>query len=245
MDPHYLALLPAYLTAAGIWFLVYYFTRSPWEHKKTISFKESWLEFIYGVIAVLVILGMGQLYIREMLIPTNGSQYLDALNQLLIFSPAIILILIRKHSARTIWLPGPKLLVRLAIGLAIAVSSLFVYWIFRKNAPGFVTMLSDIYHPKNISYALQIFMEDITIALLFVRISAWIGRRWSLFIVALLFAAGHIPAMISTGYSFPELGSLFIDAFLGVIILAAVSKSQDIIWFFMVHFVLDMTQFYA
>jgi membrane protease YdiL (CAAX protease family) len=104
---------------------------------------------------------------------------------------------------------------------------------------------SKIYHYQNTSHAVQIFMEDVTIALVFVRLSAWIGRKWSIIIVAILFAGGHIPTMISNGAELLELGTLFIDAFLGVLVLLAISKSKDIWWFFMVHFAMDMTQFYG
>lgn len=88
-------------------------------------------------------------------------------------------------------------------------------------------------------------MEDITIALVFVRLSAWIGRKWTIGVVALLFAAGHIPSLLSSGASTIEISSLFIDIFIAVVILSAVSKSKDIWWFFMVHFALDMSQYYG
>ena len=88
-------------------------------------------------------------------------------------------------------------------------------------------------------------MEDITIALLFVRLSECIGRKWTIGIVAILFAAGHIPSLLSNGATTNELLTLFIDAAIGIIILSAVSKSRDVWWFFMVHFVLDMSQYYG
>ena len=71
------------------------------------------------------------------------------------------------------------------------------------------------------------------------------GNKWSILLVAVLFAAGHIPSLVTNGATFIELGSLLIDAFLGVLVLTAVSKSRDVWWFFMVHFAMDMTQFYG
>ena len=88
-------------------------------------------------------------------------------------------------------------------------------------------------------------MEDITIALIFVRLSAWIGNKRTIVIVAILFAAGHIPSLLTNGFVITELGSLLIDTFLGILILSAVSKSKDVWWFFMLHFALDMSQFYG
>ncbi|MBN2777387.1 MAG: hypothetical protein JXR36_07080 [Bacteroidales bacterium] len=245
MTAHYIALIPAYATAAGLWFLISRFLKTLWNNEVTTESKKPWLEFVYAIIAVIMILGIGQLYIRAMLIPNMGNNYIDAINQFLIFSPTILLITIRKQSIETIWLPKSKILLRIAIGLVIALCSLFIYWIIRRNAAGYVSILSDTYNPKNISHLVQVFMEDITIALVFVRLSAWIGRKWTIGLVALLFATGHIPSLISSGASTVELSSLFIDTFIAIVILSAVSKSKDVWWFFMVHFALDMSQYYG
>jgi hypothetical protein len=245
MSTHYIALIPAYATAVGLWFLISRFLKTLWNNEVTTEFKKPWLEFVYAIIAVTTILGIGQLYMRSMLIPNNGNNYIDALNQFFIFSPSILLILVRKQSTNTIWLPKSKILLRISIGLVIALSSLFIYWLIRKNASGYISILSNTYHPKNISHLLQVFMEDITIALVFVRLSAWIGRKWTIGMVALLFAAGHIPSLIASGASTVEMSSLFIDTFIAIVILSAVSKSRDVWWFFMVHFALDMSQYYG
>ena len=245
MTTHYIALVPAYATAAGLWFLISHFFKTLWNTEVTTEFKKPWLEFVYAIITVMMILGIGQLYMRAMLIPNNGNNYFDALNQFLIFSPTIILIALRKQSTETIWLPKSKILLRISIGLVIALSSLFIYWLIRKNAASYVNILSNTYNPKNISHLVQVFMEDITIALVFVRLSAWIGNKRTIGIVAFLFAAGHIPSLLSSGASIVEISSLFIDIFIAVVILSAVSKSKDVWWFFMVHFALDMSQYYG
>ena len=125
--------------------------------------------------------------------------------------------------------------------------SICASWVLpvRQNPAPFGTILSNIYHPREISQFVQVFMEDVTIALLFVRLSKWISTKWTIVVVATLFAAGHIPSMISSGYALSELGSLVLDTSIGLIILFVVSKSKDIWWFFMVHYALDMSQFYG
>ncbi|WP_271728575.1 CPBP family glutamic-type intramembrane protease [Aquimarina algiphila] len=90
---------------------------------------------------------------------------------------------------------------------------------------------------------MQVFMEDITIALLFVRLSAWINRKWTIILVAILFACGHIPSFVAGGATLIELSSLLIDTCIGILILTVISKSKDVWWFFMVHYALDMSQF--
>lgn len=244
MSDHYLALMPTYGIVAVLWFLIYRIFKKPWEEQKEIQFPKSWLELIFAFIAVVFIIIIGQLYQNDMLIPNKGNRFIDAINQILIFSPTIALVALRKQSTETIWLPTSKIPLRLLIGLALALISVLSYSIFRQDSASLTSMLVNIYHPKNISHLVQVFMEDITIALLFVRLAAWIGRKWSILLVSILFAAGHIPALISNGYEINAVSSLVLDVGIGVIILSAVSKSKDVWWFFIVHFTLDMTQYY-
>lgn len=179
-----------------------------------------------------------------MLIPNENNHFIDAINQIIIFSPTIVLVALRKQLPEIIWLPATKIPLRLSIGLSLAMISVLAYSTFRQDSSSLTSMLVNIYHPKNISHLVQVFMEDITIALLFVRLAAWIGRKWSILLVSILFAAGHIPALISNGYEINAVSSLVLDAGIGVIILSAVSKSKDVWCFFIVHFTLDMTQYY-
>lgn len=246
MNPHYMALAPAYALVTILWFTIYKVIGIPWNKKTNLNFQKPWLEFLYAVFAVAAILCIGQLYIHDLLVPnSNNNYYIDAINQLLIFSPTIFLLLIRKQPSITVWLPTSHILIRLFWGLTLALSSMVFYWLFRKDATSLVSIISNTFHLKNISHLVQIFMEDVTIALLFVRLSEWIGGKLTIGIIAFLFAAAHIPSLISHGATLNELMTLFIDAGIGVIILSAVSKSRDLWWFFMVHFVMDMTQFYG
>lgn len=245
MSEHYISLIAAYAIGTLLWFLVNHYFKSIWTNEKEIKFEKPGLEFAFALIAVIFILAIGQLYVRDFLIPHDGNRVVDAINQLLIFSPVLILIMIRKQSLETIWLPTSNILLRLAIGLVIAIFSLLVYWLVRNNASAYGAMLVNIYHPQNISHLVQVFMEDITIALIFVRLAAWIGSKRAIIIVAILFAAGHIPSLLSNGFAITELGSLFLDSLIGVVVLTAISKSKDIWWFFMLHFALDMSQYYG
>ncbi len=237
--------MAAYGTGVLLWLLANYAFKLIWKHHEPIIFEKPKLEFIFSIMAIFAILGIGQLYLRGLLIPNDGNEVIDAINQFLIFSPTLLLITIRKQPVETIWLPKSKILFRLVIGFVIAICSLMVYWLIRKNAPSFESQLTNTFHPKNISHLVQVFMEDITIALIFVRLSACIGNQRTITIVAILFAAGHIPSLLSSGFAVIEFGSLFLDAFIGVLVLSVISKSRDVWWFFILHFVLDMSQFYG
>lgn len=245
MNSHYLALVPTYASVALLWFLIYKTIKKPWDKQERIHFQKPWLELIYAILSVVAILIIGQLYQRDLLLPARGNEFIDAMNQIIIFSPTVMLIALRKQSPRTIWLPKSNIPIRILMGTALAFISLLMYWIIREEPASLTSMFRNIYHPRNTAHLVQVFMEDITIALLFVRLAAWIGRKWSIALVSILFAAGHIPALVTTGLSINELSSLLLDAGIGVVIFSAVSKSQDVWWFFLVHFTLDMTQYHG
>ena len=86
--------------------------------------------------------------------------------------------------------------------------------------------------------------EDLTVALLLSRLVAGLGRPWvAVVVVAALFAAGHVPTMLERGAGTTELAWLLRDVGLGVLVLSAVVRGRDILWFVPVHFAMDMTQF--
>ena len=131
------------------------------------------------------------------------------------------------------------------MGIGIALFAILIFTMVRTGSDSFLQVTSRTYHYQNLQHMVQVFMEDITIAYLFIRIRAALGLRGAIFLVAALFAAGHIPAMISEGYSFGELGSLLLDAALGDGVLYTVQRSIDVLWFWCIHFAMDMMQFYA
>lgn len=69
----------------------------------------------------------------------------------------------------------------------------------RADAAALWVLLSRMWRYDNVDKMVQVFLEDVTIAILFVRLASAIGRRWATVLVACLFAAGHIPAMVSQG----------------------------------------------
>lgn len=246
MDPHYISLILAYGSGMILWWLINNQFPLIWSNNISLTFKNPLFEFILSILSVVLIILLGQLYNYNLLIPDRGIIYLNAINQLIIFSPSILLVLIRRQSPKTIWLPKNNILLRILSGFGITACSFLVYW-FSRNYYGdysFTSTFLNIFHHQNLSFAVQIFMEDVTIALIFVRLQAWIGRRYSIIIVAILFAVGHIPTMIFNGADIVGLSTLLLDSFLGIIVLLTLSKSRDISWFFILHFTMDMTQFY-
>jgi hypothetical protein len=91
--------------------------------------------------------------------------------------------------------------------------------------------------------AFQVLFEDVAIAILLVRLAAAIGKPAAVMLAASLFAAGHIPSMLAQGASASELVALLRDVTLGLVVLGAVLRSGDILWFWPVHVTMDLTQF--
>ncbi len=136
-----------------------------------------------------------------------------------------------------------RLAVRLLLGLVLASLAVSAYSILRAGAVAPWVLWGRIWRYENVDKMVQVLLEDLTIAILFVRLAGAIGRRWTTVIVACLFAAGHIPVMVSHGASWNELGGLLRDAGLGIAVLLVLQRSRDVAWFWCVHFCLDMTQF--
>ena len=105
-------------------------------------------------------------------------------------------------------------------------------------------LVAHVYAPSHVSYLVQVLLEDLSIAILFVRFRNVLGLRWTLLLVALLFAAAHVPGLLARGGNTSDLWRLIGDVGLGVLGLALLQRLQDVWWFWMVHFALDMTQFY-
>ncbi len=244
---HHYALLIGYGVALGGWLIIAKLNVKLWPRRETIAFSHPWYEIGWAILALIGILAIGQLYQRGWMIPTSGSlaPLLDALNQILIFSPLILLFIFRIKSFQDIWLQSDRVWLRLIIGLGLALVAILAFTVVRTGSSNWFEVVPRVYNPKNISYLVQVFLEDVAIAIMFIRFRAAIGLRLTIILVAILFAAGHIPALLAGGASAGELVGLIFDAGLVVAVLWFIQRSADIWWIWCVHFAMDMMQFYA
>jgi hypothetical protein len=218
-----------------------------WRKEPCQTFDHPRTEFVYSLLGAMGIVVMGMLWTRGIRIPENGifGPVLGAANQILIFMPIIVVMLIRKQSWITAWIPSNRIVIRLIIGFVLSILAITAYSLLRSGADWPWAVLSKIWTYDHLDELVQVFLEDITIAILVIRLAGVIGRGWAIVVVACLFAAGHIPAMISNGATWFELVGLLRDAGLGVAVILVLQRSRDIIWFWLIHFSLDMTQFGA
>jgi hypothetical protein len=242
---HYTALLLAY--AAALLAMSVIARRAPqlWPAPEAASFAHPWRELAWAVAAVAAVLAIGMLYSRGWLLPATSTHRpaLDAVNQVVIYAPFLLLLVVRRHGLDTAWLPTRGVLARIAIGLGLALLALFAYALARSGPGAWPRLVADVYAPRHVSHLVQVLLEDVSIAILFVRLRGALGSRWTLVLVAVLFAAAHVPGMLASEADASSLWQLSGDVVLGVLALTVLQRLRDVWWFWMVHFALDMTQF--
>ncbi len=242
---HYPSLVVAYLVGLCGWLVASRFAPNVWPRKREDGFTRPWKELGVALVGALGILAMGQLWTRGIRLPEEGAlgPVLGAINQGLIFAPILLVVVLRRHSWSTAWLPGRRVPVRVVTGLVLASLAVSAYSLVRAGAQAPWIVLSRIWRYEHLDLMAQVLLEDLTIAILFVRLAGAIGSPWATVVVACLFAAGHIPAMVAHGATWVELGGLLRDAGLGVAVILDLQRSRNVAWFWCIHFCLDMTQF--
>lgn len=241
---HYYTLYPAYGIALLGWTLLApRLAIEPGE--ELLPFEKPWKEFLLSLTAIVLCLGIGQLYIKGLLFPRDNDFrfLLESLNHLLIFAPFPLLLLIRKQAFISAWIPARDLGKSIGLGLFLAILAIFLFLLLKGKIAQFLPVLTDVYHYKNLPLLVQVFLEDLAIAICFIRFQALIGERWAMIIVASLFALGHIPAMLSEGFTAANALGLLLDAMLVVSVLLVLRRWRNILWFWMIHYAMDMMQF--
>ena len=244
---HYEALLAAYTFALLAWAGAWQLFPQLWPQAPAFNFRRPWIEVGWVVAALAGTLAIGQLYARHWLLPTGGrlGPIFEGIDQLLIFSPFLLLLFLRKQPLRSAWIKSDHVVARIFIGLVLALLAIRVFTLVRAGSDGFATVVARVYSVQNLGYAAQVFLEDAAIAMLMVRLGACLRPRNTILLTAALFSAVHIPALIATGVPTRELANLILDFGLAAGAIAAVQRSADIWWFWGIHFAMDMMQFYA
>jgi hypothetical protein len=243
---HYPPLVVAYLVGLGGWLLASRFLPGVWPSQPgQVVFTRPWREFGLALLGALGILVIGQLWLKGIRLPEQGAlgPVLGALNQALIFAPILLILVLRRQPWTTAWLPRPRIAMRLLVGLVLASLAVTTYSLLRDGADAPWVLLGRIWRYEHLDEMVQVFLEDLTIAILFVRLAGAIGARWATVTVACLFAAGHLPVMLSQGATWFEVTGLLRDAGLGVAVILILRRSGDVVWFCCIHYCLDMTQF--
>ncbi len=244
---HYEALLAAYALALLAWAGVWRLVPQLWPHVPTLRFDHPWIEVGLALAAVAGTLAIGQLYTRHWLLHVEGrfAPIVESVDQVLIFSPFLLLLLVRGQPLRSAWIKSDRVAARISIGLGLALLAIRMFTLVRAGSDDFVKVVTRVYSYQNLGYAVQVFLEDAAIAVLVIRLGACLRPRWAIILTAAIFSAGHIPTFIATGTPMREMPNLIFDFGLAAAAISAVQRSADIWWFWGIHFAMDMMQFYA
>ena len=216
-----------------------------WQTPERPVFSKPWVEVGIVLGASVGVLGLGQLWSHgiRLEVPGPWSSVVESLNQALIFSPILLVPVLRRQGWSSAWVQPAHLVWRVAAGLALAGGVLLVYSTAEAGAPGWTATLGEVFRTGHLHLAVQVLFEDLAIAIVFVRIAAALSPRVAIGTVAVLFAAAHVPAMLTAGVTGGEFVGLIRDMGLGILVLGTLWRGADIAWFWPVHFALDMTQF--
>ena len=245
--PHYAALALGYLAALLGWFVVARACPALWPARPAPRLARPWEEFGWALLGAAAVVAVGQVYQRGMLLPHRGwwEPLADGLNQLLIFAPLLLVPLVRRQPAGTALVILDRLWLRVLVGLSLALLGVLVFTAVRANANTWLGAVRETYRYRNVDLAVQVLLEDVAIAILLVRLAAAAGARIALPVVAALFAAGHVPAMLAEGATAGGLARLVLDFGLGVGVMGTLWRSADVSWLWCVHFAMDMMQYYG
>jgi len=209
---HHYALLISYGVALLGWLAAARALPKLWPRPDPPTFVHPWFEIGLAMAAGVIVLVIGQLYLREWLLPTAPGLLggvTDACNQTIIFSPLLLLLALRRHPLRTAWLPMDRVWLRILVGTVLALVSILIFTMARSESDHWLAVVRRVYHPQHLSHLVQVFWEDVAIAILFVRFRAAIGPRTTIALVAILFALSHIPSLLADGAGMAESGLQF------------------------------------
>ena len=216
-----------------------------WRDAQRPQFAQPWREVGIVLLAVVGTLLLGQLWVRGIRLNMTGpwAPVGESINQIIIFGPIIAVPILRRHGWASAWIRRDQIAIRLAIGLVLALVALLLFSTLEREAASWSDAVREVFAPSRAHLAVQVLLEDVAIAILFVRVAAAMGPRRAVMIVAALFAAAHIPSMITRGDTGAELVALLRDAGLAMLVVGTAWRSADIAWVWPVHYALDMTQF--
>jgi len=216
-----------------------------WWRVEMINPDKPWAELLMGVLAAMGVIGIGRLYSADFLIPKSGNEVIDGwlwmLNNLLIFSPIFLVMIIRRQGLSTAWISLKGLHFKLLTGLVAAILSLITFLAFRGEMSRIGSILSSSVRFETLSNFPAIFLEGVAVAFLFVRLSWLWGTRVSITLPSVLFALVHVPGMVAQ--EDPLMHILLMSIFtctISIIVLYTCDRTKDVIWLGVVHYLMDV-----
>lgn len=129
ISPWVLALFAGYSAAVASWFAVDRLLPDLWQLPELPSFLRPWREVLAALVTAAAVILLGQLWIHGLRLPTGGpaGPVLESVEHIVIFSPFLLLLRVRRHPPETALIRTRRLGSRLLAGALIALVALGVH----------------------------------------------------------------------------------------------------------------------
>ncbi len=235
-------LVVAYLSACLAWVIATRLRPKLWPPAAGLSTDRHWLDLGLATAAILCIWGLNQAHRGGHLLHPGGSAIAPlatALNQIIIFSPIVVVLAVRGQGPATVLLQPANLPVKLISGLLLGLmaSAIFLWMSGRLgDLPG--ALLSAV-SPPSLERGLRVFLECAAVAFLFVRVRWSFGLAAALLVPSLFYAVAQVPRQLDAHMPAPEIVIYFaLNTLVPAGILYVVQLSGDVIWFAIIRFLL-------
>ncbi len=241
----FLPLIAAYLAASAGWLLVARIKPFFAVAAKVPDFQKNFKDLGFAILAIIGIFLLGQAYRMELLLPTSGESWFYRafwiIDNLIIYSPIFIVLLLRKHPLSTVFLSPTGLWKKLITGAGLGVLSVIVFLLLRGELARIPDIAAGAVEAERLVSFVPVFLEGVAVAFLFVRLKWAFGLVTALVVPPVLFALAHVPGQIATGMSVMGMISFFfVNSGLVAAILYVVQRSRDVIWIGLVHYLMDI-----
>ncbi|MBS1508581.1 MAG: hypothetical protein JSS79_18235 [Bacteroidetes bacterium] len=247
---YYLVLSISYLTAIPLGWMAMMKMYPSIASESATRAAPSYKRLFVMIACIVAVIAIGQLYVYGFLMPeiTAGSIRIgESINQVLIYSPFLIYALLEYCRGSEIWVPKQHWKQSLMMGTLLSFVAMIVFWFLTRHH-SFLTIVHNAYHVKNTHHAVQIFLEDLSIALLVSQLTLAVMPRHVIsgtLLVALAFAFAHLPGNLHAAPLMTLIIERLCDAALVFGVVQALRQTRDFLWLFPIHFAMDMMQFYG
>jgi len=235
-----LPLVTAYFAICASWLALNANKRRFWPMPPMPVSARPKADFVLALVAVAGVLGIGQLYHRDLLL-ARGSAWTYQLNTLLIWAPLFVVLALRRAPLGTVFLNREGWGRKLAVGAATGLLGIFVLCSLQGAPQRTLRVLIEACEPRALKHLLPVLLEGVGVAFLYVRLRWLTNRIVALLGPCLLFAIAHVPRQLADGNGSTDIAlMLLLNTFLTLAILATVVRSRDVLWIGVAHYLMDV-----
>jgi len=199
-----------------------------------------WHELLWALMAVIGVLVIGRIYTAGYLISARYNPLAWILNNLIIYSPIFVIVLLRGQSTATLWLSHKHLLQKIGIGIATGLFAVLSFLLLRGEGDRIQPVLFKAISSSGLINFVAVFLEGVALAFLFIRIR-WVSNlAIALAIPSVLFALSHLPGMLADGDPWWHMVLMSLaTGGIAVLVLFTCHRTRDVIWIGLVHYFMD------